>query len=42
MNKEELIKETEAYLLLLKPDTPIYKYLEEIKKLLEKWQHTKQ
>ena len=35
MSKEQLIKETEAYLLLLKPDTPIYKYLEEIKKLLE-------
>ena len=32
---KELIIETEAYLLLLKPDTPIYKYLQTIKMLLE-------
>ena len=32
---KDLIKETEAYLLLLQPDTPIYKYLQQIKMLLE-------
>jgi len=32
---KELIKETESYLLLLQPNTPIYKYLITIKMLLE-------
>ena len=32
---KELIKETEAYLLLLQPNTPIYKYLQSILILLE-------
>jgi hypothetical protein len=35
MNKEQLIKETEAILKLVEKDSRIGNYLEEIKKLLE-------